>query len=246
MSDLLSSLKDIIKHTSNLGFVQEVKIIGTDTSAKIEALDENKTVVVFGTLNEPVAGIDSTIGLSRIGVLKGYIDLMEDASTVEVVKETRNSVSVPVELKFDNQAGTESNYRFMSETMINELINIPPFKGAVWNLSVVPDKKNISMLNSYQGILGGFEKRFSVSTNKNNLVFSIGSGPTDRANVTFATNINGALKSSWSYPLSQVLSILKLYDSSESVVMNFSDMGALKIDVDSGVGKYSYILPAGQ
>jgi hypothetical protein len=26
--------------------------------------------------------------------------------------------------------------------------------------------------------------------------------------------------------------------------MHFSDMGALKIDVDSGIGRYSYILPA--
>lgn len=238
-------LKDIVKHTSSLGFIEVVKIIGSPTAAKIESLDENQTVALIGELDGPIPGIDSTIGLSRMGVLKGYMDLHE-GSSVEIVKEQRGTAVVPVEVKFDNNQGTVANYRFMSESMINELVNIPPFKGAVWNVSINPDKKSIATLNSYQTILGGFEKRFTVSTAKNNLVFSIGNGPTDRVNVVFATGVNGTLKGSWSYPLSHVLSILKLYDTSQSVSMNFSDMGVLKIDIDSGVGKYSYILPAGQ
>jgi hypothetical protein len=28
--------------------------------------------------------------------------------------------------------------------------------------------------------------------------------------------------------------------------MHFSDSGALKIEIDSGIGKYTYILPAGK
>ncbi len=36
---LLDSLKDIVKHTHSLGFVEMVKLIGTATDAKIEAID---------------------------------------------------------------------------------------------------------------------------------------------------------------------------------------------------------------
>jgi hypothetical protein len=75
------------------------------------------------------------------------------------------------------------------------------------------------------------------------LNFSIGSGPTDRTNLPFAKGITGSLKHQWSWPLSQVLSILKLIDN-EDVTIHFSDMGAMKIDIDSGIGRYSYILPA--
>jgi hypothetical protein len=120
------------------------------------------------------------------------------------------------------------------------------FKGATWNVSITPEKKSIANFASYQGILGGFEKRFTVSTTGTKLNFTIGNGPTDRVTIPFGVNVTGELKTSWSYPIAQTLSILKLADTSSTVTMHFSDMGALKIDIDSGIGKYSYILPAGK
>ncbi len=191
---------------------------------------------------QPIADVQATVGLSRLAQLKGFIDL-HDKSTVTVENEVRATVSVPTELKFDNGDGDVAAYRFMSETMANEQIKVPPFKGATWNVTLKPEKAKIDRLSSYSGVLGGFEKRFTVSTSKDVLNFSIGSGPTDRSNVPFAKGITGTLKHQWSWPLSQVLSILKLNDSSD-ITMHFSDMGAMKIDVDSGIGRYSYILPA--
>jgi len=134
----------------------------------------------------------------------------------------------------------------MSETMVNEQIKVPPFKGATWNLTVTPEKKKIAELSYFQGILGGFEKRFVVSVDKGVLNFDVGAGPTNRTTFPFASNVTGTMKHQWSWPLAQVLSILKLSDTAASTVLNFSDMGALKIDIDSGIGKYSYILPAGK
>ena len=240
---ILDSMKDIVKHTHSLGFIEMVKIVGSDKDAKIEAIDADKTVVIFGEMYQPIKDIDTTVGLSRLAILKGNMDLHSE-STVDVVTENRANVDIPVEIKFDNKAGLVANYRFMSETMINEQIKVPPFKGATWNLTITPTKKAISTLSAYMGILGGQEKRFIISVDKGTLYFSIGNGPTDRVTVPFATGVTGTLKQ-WSYPLSQVLSILKLADTADCK-MNFSDMGALKIDIDSGIGKYSYIVPAGK
>lgn len=239
---MLDQLKDIVKHTQSLGFIEMVKITGTDKTAKIEAIDSDKTVVIYGDMYQPIKDIETTVGLSRMAQLKGFIDL-HAGSTVSVVHEMRNNVNSPTEVKFDNGAGEVAAYRFMSETMANEQIKVPPFKGATWDVTVKPEKAKIDRLSNYQGILGGFEKRFIVSTTKDTLNFSIGSGPTDRSNIPFATGITGALKHQWAWPLTQVLSILKLNDN-ENLTMHFSDMGALKIEVDSGIGKYSYILPA--
>ncbi len=240
---LLDAFKDIVEHTHSLGFIEMVKIIGTGTDAKLETIDSDKTVVIYGEMCEPIIGIESTVGLSRLAVLKGNMDA-HDESTVTVIAEARNGIDVPTELKFDNSAGFVSNYRFMSESMINEQVKVPPFKGATWNITLEPTKKAISMLAQQQGILGGFEKRFTVSVDgKSRLIFSIGSGPTDRTTVPFQENVTGVLKHQWTYPLTQVLSILKL---NGDIKMSFSDMGAMKIDIDSGVGKYTYILPAGK
>jgi hypothetical protein len=240
----LDQFRDIVKHTHSLGFIDMVKLIGTATDAKIEAIDADKTVVVYGEMYQPVKDIEVTVGLSRLAQLKGFIDLHEK-STVTITSEVRGTVSAPTELKFDDGAGDVAIYRFMSESMANEQIKVPPFKGATWNVTINPEKARIDRLNSYQGILGGFEKRFIVSTDKDVLNFSIGTGPTDRSTVPFAKGITGVLKHQWSWPLTQVLSILKLNDN-EDVIMHFSDMGALKIDIDSSIGKYSYILPAGK
>lgn len=240
---ILSSLKDIVNYVGGVSSVEMIKVIGTDTTARVEAIDPDKTVVIFGDLMQPITDIDCTVGLSRISVLKGYMDLHE-SSNVDVLKENRAGADVPVEVRFDDGAGTVANYRFMSEAMANEQIKVPPFKGATWNVSFTPERNNINKLAAYQGILGGFEKRFIVSFTGSTLNFVIGAGPTDRVNVPFATNVTGTLKSAWSYPLAQVLSILKLGDAKDTIVMNFSDMGALKIDITSAMGKYSYVLPA--
>lgn len=246
---LLDSLKDLVKHTSNLGFIDMVKLVGTAADAKIEAIDADKTVVIFGSLYQPIEGIDTTVGLSRIAILKGYMDFplfSGDKAVTAIVTEQRGGLTVPTEIKFSSGSGHFASYRFMSETMVNEQIKVPPFKGATWNLTVSPEKKKIAELAYFQGVLGGFEKRFVVSVDKGVLNFDVGSGPTDRTTVPFAENVTGTLKHQWSWPLAQVLSILKLSETASTTVMNFSDMGALKIDIDSGMGKYSYILPAGK
>jgi hypothetical protein len=242
---LLDALKDIVKHTSSLGFIEMVKVIGTATDLKIETKDPDNTVIIFGSMYQPEKDIESTFGLSRMGVLKGFIG-MHDKSTLTVVSETRNNVAVPTEITFDNKAGFVSSYRFMAESMINEQIKVPPFKGATWDVTITPSKAAVSFIGDTFGILGGYEKRFIVSVDKGTLNFNIGTGPTDRTTVPFATGVSGTLKHQWTYPLSQVLAVLKLADTASSATMSFSDMGALKIDIDSGIGKYSYILPAGK
>lgn len=241
---LLDAFKDILKHTSSLGFIDMVKLIGTSTTAKIETKDSDNTVIIFGETYQPIKGIDSTLGLSRLTVLKAFIG-MHEGSDVSIVTEARNGSNVPTDIMFDNKDGFVSNYRFMSESMINDQIKVPPFKGATWDVVLTPDKAAINRLSDNFGALGTVEKRFIVSVTKGTLNFAIGTGPTDRSVVPFARGVTGNLKHQWSYPLTQVLSILKLADTS-TCTMSFSDQGALKIDIDSGLGKYSYILPAGK
>ena len=246
---MIDALKDIIKHTNSLGFIDAVKIVGTAADAKLEAMDADKTVVIYGTMYQPINGIDTTVGLSRLSMLKGWIDFpgfSEDKSSVVIVTEPRLGVTIPTGIKFSDGAGHTSDYRFMGEQMINEQIKVPTFKGATWNITISPEKKKISNLTYCQGVIGGFEKRFTVSVDNGTLYFNIGTGPTDKTAMPFATNVTGSLKHQWSWPLSQILGILKLSETAASTTMKFSDGGALMIEIDSGIGKYSYILPAGK
>ena len=246
---LLDNFKDIIKHTSSLGFIEMVKVIGTPTDAKIVAMDADKTVVIYGSMYQPIAGITTTVGLSRMAILKGWVDFPEftgGKSSVEIITELRDGVQVPTDIRFKSGAGNTGNYRLMSETMANEQIKVPAFKGLPWNIVIQPEKKRIANLTYAQNVIGGYEKRFTVSVDNGSLNFNIGSGPTDWNTTEFATNVTGTLKHSWTWPLTQVLSILKLSETAASTSMKISDGGALMIEIDSGIGKYSYILPAGK
>lgn len=242
---IIDSFMDILKHTHGLGFIELVKLTGDDKSVTIEAMDPDKSVVVNGTLNTPIDKLEGTIGLSRLSVLSGYINyppFSSDNANSGIVKHKVHDT--PFEIKFDSKAGHVSHYRFMAESVANDQIKVPPFKGATWNVEIEPTKRGLRDLATMNGILGSFESVFSVQTVNNNLEFSIGAAGSDRTKLVFAEDVQGVLAHTWSWPLSQVLSILKLQDTSKSCKMSFSDQGALKIEIDSEMGTYQYILPA--
>ena len=244
---IYDTFSDIIKHTYGLGLFDLVKVIGSETNVQVEAMDENRTVTVAGELYDPIEKLDNTIGLSRISVLSGYLNFApfaEKNASIEILTQQRQGKEVPAELSFNSGTGHTANYRFMTADTAEEKIKIPPFRGATFQVEVTPSKAAIKDLVSMSSILSSFENTFAVATDKGNLKFLIGSGGSDRSSLIFASNITGTLSRQWSFPLAQVLSILKLYDTSKSVTMYFSDMGALKIEVVSQLGKYTFILPA--
>ena len=73
--------------------------------------------------------------------------------------------------------------------------------------------------------------------------FNIGDGISDRAKVLVSDNIEGVISKDWKWPLDVVLRILRLGNSG-NCVLSINDQGLLQIKVDSGLGVYTYLLPA--
>ncbi len=240
-------LSDIVKHTHALGFIDAVKVTGEDGSVKIEAMEENRTVVVYGTLNQPIENLTGTVGLSRIGVLAGYLGFdrfnSKDAE-VKIGTRERGGVETPSEVSFDSGSGHTGQYRFMAAEVAEEQIQVPPFKGAEWKITIQPSTTAINDLTTMNNILGSYEDSFIAKTNNGNLEFLIGSGSTDSSKITFAEDVDGTITHGWRFPIGHFLAIMKLHKNSQSVKISFSDIGALKIEVNSGLGVYTYILPA--
>ena len=87
-------LKDVLKHTHGLGIFEMVKITGDLENTDIQTVDPEKTVIFKGKTVNPVPDfVDATLGLSRMGVLQGYLNYPgfdNEDSTVEVVRQERN------------------------------------------------------------------------------------------------------------------------------------------------------------
>tara|TARA_Y100001937_G_C7112118_1_gene328174 strand:- start:502 stop:1245 length:744 start_codon:yes stop_codon:yes gene_type:complete len=239
--------KDILRHTHALGFIEMVKISGTAESTTIEAMDADKTVILQGKLHNPVADfVDHTVGLSRMSVLHGYLQFpgfTSEDGNVEVVTQARNGVDIPVEISFSSAEGHSGSYRFMLADVINQQLKSVTMKDIPWDVTIVPTQKNLKDINNFNGILGGFEPVFSPTTESGALYFHIGEGAGDKVKLPINNNVDGELSGNWKWETDKTLSILRLSDSANCTV-SFANAGAMQIVIDSGLGEYTYILPA--
>lgn len=243
--DMKSVLLDLVKHTAGLGIIENIKITSTDGTTRLAAMDPNKTVILTASLHDEVKDFEGEFGMGNLGLLNSLTKLsnyqVADAK-ITVERRERNGVEVPANLLFQDSEGNKDQYRFMSKEIVDQAMKMATFKGAKWAVVVEPAAKRIAQLAEVAGIYAGIDPAFSVKTEKGNLVFEVGNaegGVIGRR--VFAENIDGELATAWSWPLQTFLSILKL---GGTIVVRFSDQGACQIDVDSGIGTYSYILPA--
>jgi hypothetical protein len=243
-------LKDIVKHTHSLGIIQAAKVTTDSEATTLDAMDDDRTVVLRAKLHDRVSEFEGKFGLGRLGVLNGYLGY-ESRNTenevvgthVEINRVERNGEEVPAEFNFTIPGILNSTYRVITAELVDAQIKTANFKGAKWDVEVMPTQQAIKDLQTVAGILSAYDPLFTVRTVDGNLQFTIGDASTDKAEITFARNVEGELKSGWSFPLSTVLTILKLGDTS-SMSIKISDQGAMAIHVDSGMGLYEYILPA--
>jgi hypothetical protein len=238
-------LQDIVSHTHNLGFLEVVKITGDANTVKIDSMADDRTVVMTAETAGPYPDIQGIFGMPQLNKLKIHLDCPEyrEDATIEVVKGQRNGEEIPVGLHFENKAGDFKNdYRFMNTEVIEKKLAMPKFKGVTWHVDVVPTVAAVQRFN-FQATANNEHTTFTVKTEGDKLKFSFGDASTHAGEFVFADGITGKLKTQLSWPVAQVQSILKIADVNNTT-MSFSDDGALKITLDSGLASYDYILPA--
>ena len=238
------NLLDLVEHTFDLGFIDLVKITGTDKGTDIAGLAEDRSVVVDAAFKTPITEFIGTFGmpnLSKLKILLGIPEYKEGAS-ITVSKQDRNGVDTPVGLHFENKAGDFKNdYRFMTSEIIAEKLKTVKFKGANWNVDFEPTIAGIQRLK-FQAQANGEETVFTAKTESNDLKLYFGDHSTHAGNFVFQAEVGGTgLARAWAWPVKQFISIL---DLTGDKTIKMSDEGAAQITVDSGIAVYNYILPA--
>jgi hypothetical protein len=232
-------LQDIVQHTHSLGIIDLVKIVGTESVTAIEAVGEERTVIVNAQFHNPVPEFIGTFGMPNLGKLNtilGIPEYREDARLTITKKE-----DAPTGIHFENSSGDFKNdYRFMSAEIVNDQLKTVKFKGVRWGVEIEPSVAAIQRLK-FQAQANSGETTFIAKTENNNLMFYFGDHSSHAGNFVFAHDVAGSLTKAWSWPLSAVISILSL---SGDKMIRFSDEGAAQITVDSGLAIYNYILPA--
>jgi hypothetical protein len=236
-------LQDLVAHTHSLGFLPLVKVSASDKETGIESMAEDRSVIVNAKTHTPVESLEGVFGMPNLNKLDIHLKCPEykENFSIDIVTQERNGETIPTGLHFKNGAGDfQNDYRFMNSDIINEKLKTVKFKGAAWTIEFVPTMASIQKLK-FQATAHTEETTFQVSTDNNNLVFSFGDASTHAGSFVFQAGVEGKLRQTWSWPVNQVMSILNLTGDK---TMRISDVGAMKITVDSGIAEYDYILPA--
>lgn len=233
-------LLDLVEHTFDLGCIDLVKIVGTDSDTQIVAVADDQSVVVLGNFHNPVADFMGTVGMPNLSKLKTLLNLQEYRENAKL-SIARRSDATAEGINFENAAGDFKNsYRFMSSAVVSEKLKTPKFAGANWHITFEPTNAAIQRLK-WQMAANAEEPNFTARTEGGDLKFSFGDPSNHSGNFVFQPSVNGQLKRAWAWPAKQFASIM---DLTGDKTVQISDDGAAQITVDSGLAVYKYILPA--
>jgi len=240
-----SILQDIVAHTNKLGFLNIVKITGTAQKTSIDSMADDRTVIMYAETANPYPDMIGTYGMPQLEKLRYLLDGKEyqEDSKIEVVTAERNGETIPVGLHFENKDGDFKNdYRFMNQDIINEKLKTVKFRGVKWDVEVEP---SIAAVQRFQFQAGANTEHttFLAKTDGDKLTFTFGDVSSQGGEFVFATGIVGKITKAWTWPVTSVLSILKVADANNTKI-SFSNEGAMQITLDSGLATYKYIIPA--
>ena len=236
-------LLDLIQHTHALGFIDLIKITGTDTSTDINAIAGDRSVVIEAKLKTPSPELIGVMGfpnLSKLKTILGFDDYGDD-SIIKVLRQDREGESVPTAIHFETVKGDFVNdYRLMSKALVTEKVKTVTFKGATWHVTFEPTLAGILRLKK-QAQANNEETTFMTKVENGDLKIYFGDQSNHSGNFVFHPDCGGALGKAWSWPVRQFLSIL---DLNGDKTIKITDQGAAQITVDSGLAVYNYLLPA--
>ncbi len=238
-------LLDIISHTVDLGFISAVKVTGNDKDTVLDAVADDKTVVVSARFHNPVPEFQGMFGMPNLDKLKLLLNVEEyrENATLTINRQDRGTgTQEPVGIQFANTNNDfHNNYRFMTaEVVAEKLKTAKPKKSPTWVIEFEPAVSGIQRLKM-QTQVHSDQRLFQVRTDKDMLKLSFGDHSTHAGEFVFHSGITGTLTKSWCWPARQVISIL---DMAGDKIMRISDEGLAEITVDSGLAVYRYALLA--
>lgn len=237
------NLQDLIQHIHGLGNIDLIKVTGTDSETQINAIAEDKSVIVSGTLNSPVSDFIGVFGMPNLGKLKtilGFDDYGTDAK-ISVTTTNRDGANIPSTIHFETKNGDFVNdYRLMSKSIVEEKVKTVTFKGAAWNVEFEPSIAGIQRLKK-QASANSEQDHFTMTTVNGDLKINFGDPSTHSGNFVFQPSVTGSLNKTWNWPVKVFLAIMDLPGDK---TVRVADAGATEITVNSGLATYRYLLPA--
>lgn len=236
-------LLDLIQHTQ-LDTIDLVKVVGTDKETQVTALSEQKTLIIFGNFNTPVAEFIGTFGMPNLTILKSKLSLTEyqdETSSITVIRGTAEDPNAPTTIHFETKnKDSQDDYRLMQKNLVEDRVKNVAFKGTTWDVEFNPSVISVQRMKARANVHSQ-ELHFVMKTENKELKVYFGDPSTHNGNFVFQSNITGNLNKVWSWPVKVFLDIMDLPGDKTIKIAN---AGVTEITVDSGMSTWRYLLPA--
>lgn len=238
-------VQDLVRNAVSTGFFDKIKITAGNKQVAVEALENNKQVILKATTKVPVDSWEGEFGLANLSLLNSIVNDSEYShkdSVLEMQFQAKGGVDVPTELHYTNKSKSFVAYRFLAKELVPDQ---PKYNEPAWDVTVKPTKSAIQQFAWASSSLSGYEQYFIPKTVDGNLKFFIGeeNGANQRGGVVFASGVTGDFESSHKWPIALVAQILKLADGADAE-MKFSVKGAIQIQLSTGLVEYKFVFPA--
>lgn len=234
-------LKDIVAHTYDLGNINLIKVAGTNKETTIKSRAEDNSVIIEGKFITPANSFVGEFGMPNLGRLKTLLNLQEYQEG-ETLTLSRTPEGIPDGVNFENANGDfKNNYRFMSVTLVDQVMRDATFRGANWSVEFAPAVASIQRLKM-QAQANSDQVNFQAKTDGSDLNFYFGDHSTLGGRFVFQPNVAGKVTKGWEYPTKVVISILDL--AGDKFCRISDESGCIMITIDSGLAIYNYIIPA--
>lgn len=240
-------LLDIIKQTN--GLVKIIKITGTPTETRIQAVDDNKVLFIEATLNDPIPEFVGEFGLGSLNMLKGLLEFANyrtDEATFTVKRRDWKETGTVEHFEFRDRKGAGlSVFRCMSPERVPdqaEIRNIP------FDVDFTPNRSKLSEFAQLAALYAEVDKDklFAVKTEGGNLLFCFGddNASTHHGSMVFEEGVTGLINGKPLWQSDSFLKIMKLTGERDGV-LRISSRGVLNIETQTEFGKYQYYMRAG-
>lgn len=251
-----SVLKDVIRYTHDLGEFEAFKVIvDKEGNGKVKSSSKDLSIIMNATLKNPIPELynqhldgdkKTTVGFSRLNVLSGYVNspVFSEDSGSKIVVTYKEASGSPNEIQFASNQGHKCTYRFMNPEAVKQKVKTFRLASGTemeYDISFQPSEQFLKDFQSFASILAKFSNEFSFNIEEGVLYMNLGDDDTARFPVCDTECENISPVNTW--PIKQVLSILKQAPSIENVTFNISDeLSMININLDTDHAVYSFQL----
>lgn len=250
----MKALNGIVDIVNNLGVLPGSEIVlvrGSASGAELFAFNDpnNRSVAGIGQMNEGIEGLDVTVGL-KLSFVRAILKAPKFDLAKTLMSVSHNNGKAPM-LKVITER-SQHNIALMEQRLAEECVTALKLNPVTYQLTLRPTADGIQQFkhwNREQSAMIGQEVRFWPNVNgrgRLNFQFDHGMAIAQMMQFEFARGFPPVRLVPYTYPAQEVLAVLGLYSTSESLTMSFSNKGVLTIDVDSGLGKYKFHFGGGK